>query len=209
MSPVLCPMGQSLKPQWLSVPEPAIGQGRTSITISTRDYDWHPACVRKWLWVTKRRELNGESWEARVEGCIKLALVALLFGRNVLVHCRQGKHRSGAFGCLLYSVLTGKTLGDALVVYRQRNSRAQGSDIGLVQGIMKDIRLEAFLRQLRQQEWVPVTIRNFQYKCHFFPSQLGATAKQRARPLSSVHRRRSPVRGRSPARGRRPARSRC
>ena len=36
-----------------------------------------------------------ELWSAED---IKMVLIAVLFGPSVLIHCRQGKHRSGAFG---------------------------------------------------------------------------------------------------------------
>ena len=42
---------------------------------------------------------------------VRLVMVALMFGQNVLLHCRQGKHRSGVF-CLPDACLAMGMLGD-------------------------------------------------------------------------------------------------
>ena len=61
-------------------------------------HPWHPNCIRQWLWVSKGRRHDGITWVQRMDHAIKMVFIAVLFGSSVLIHCRQGKHRSGATG---------------------------------------------------------------------------------------------------------------
>ena len=49
--------------------------------------------------------LNGVTWLERLCTTVWLVLSALALGENVLVHCRQGKHRSGVLVMLLLGIL--------------------------------------------------------------------------------------------------------
>ena len=53
---------------------------------------------------TSEGDVNGISHTERMTVALWLVLTGLLMGEDVLVHCRQGKHRSGVF-CLLVMVL--------------------------------------------------------------------------------------------------------
>ena len=68
------------------------------IDASDGNYAWHPNCIRQWLWVSKGRRHKGSAWLQRMEHAVKMVFIAVLFGSSVLIHCRQGKHRSGATG---------------------------------------------------------------------------------------------------------------
>ena len=48
-----------------------------------------------------RTPFDGVAWENRMITAVKLVLVALMFGEGVLLHCRQGRHCSGAFRALI------------------------------------------------------------------------------------------------------------
>jgi hypothetical protein len=68
-------------------------------------YEWHEFCVRFWMHLNYKQELDGVTWEDRLSSVLWLALTALVLGENVLIHCRQGKHRSGVLAMLLMSIL--------------------------------------------------------------------------------------------------------
>ena len=59
----------------------------------------HPFCVR--LWLNNGYDGTPEEWAWQER------IAALVFGENVLLHCRQGKHRSGAFCILMLALLMG------------------------------------------------------------------------------------------------------
>ena len=50
----------------------------------------------------------------------KLVLAVLLFGESVLLHCRQGKHRSGGFCILILALLRGTDIDSALELCSKR-----------------------------------------------------------------------------------------
>jgi hypothetical protein len=52
---------------------------------------------------------------------VQMALVALMMGYDVLVHCKAGKHRSGAVVVLLLALLMGTDLDTALHTYFDRH----------------------------------------------------------------------------------------
>ena len=69
------------------------------------DYPWHQYCVRFWLNLNYKNELDGVTWEQRLFVVVWMALTALALGEDVLVHCRQGRHRSGIVVMLLMAIL--------------------------------------------------------------------------------------------------------
>ena len=76
------------------------------INASNRgDYSWHEYCVRYWLHLNFEKELQGVTWEQRLFTVMWCALTALALGEDVLVHCRQGKHRSGVVVMMLMTIL--------------------------------------------------------------------------------------------------------
>jgi len=101
---VSCPSCPSVIP-WRS----SLMQGcNVAYVINAADrgyYEWHEFCVRFWMHLNYKQELNGVTWEDRLSSVLWLALTALVLGENVLIHCRQGKHRSGVLAMLLMSIL--------------------------------------------------------------------------------------------------------
>ena len=69
------------------------------------DYPWHQLCVRFWLNLNYKNEMDGVTWEQRLFAAVWMALTALALGEDVLVHCRQGRHRSGIVVMLLMAIL--------------------------------------------------------------------------------------------------------
>jgi len=61
------------------------------------------------------------SWDVRLFMSVQMALVALMMGYSVLVHCRAGKHRSGAVVVLLLALLMGTNLDTAMHTYINRH----------------------------------------------------------------------------------------
>ena len=96
-------------------------------------YKWHDWCVRYWMNLNFHGVLNDVTWLERLCTVVWLALNALALGENVLVHCRQGKHRSGVLVMLLLGILapTGLENYDALEkTYFQKNPKVTYSDWG-------------------------------------------------------------------------------
>ena len=61
--------------------------------------------MRFWLNLNYKNELDGVTWEQRLFVVVWMALTALALGEDVLVHCRQGRHRSGIVVMLLMAIL--------------------------------------------------------------------------------------------------------
>ena len=140
-----------------------------------RNYAWHPDCIRQWLWISwTRRTTAGGTWWHRMENAIKMVLIAVLFGPSVLIHCRQGKHRSGAFGCFMFCLLTGCNFKAAMNAYRTRNRRLVARDVRLVKDCWRENGFDEALHYFRGQQWVRDMIGNVQHKifAHPVPSPL-------------------------------------
>ena len=69
------------------------------------EYSWHEYCVRFWLHLNYKEKLDDVTWEQRLLVAVWIALTAMALGEDVLVHCRQGKHRSGIVVMLLMAIL--------------------------------------------------------------------------------------------------------
>ena len=99
-----------------------------------------------------------------MEHAVKMTFVAVLFGESILVHCRQGKHRSGTFGCFMFCLLCRCSLEDALLAYRSRNRRVNARDIEIVQEIWAQNNMSQALSDFRGQGWVEDTLGNILHK---------------------------------------------
>ena len=92
---------------------------------------WHEYCARFWLHLNYKSPLDDVTWEQRLFVAVWIALTALALGEDVLVHCRQGKHRSGIVVMLLMAILAvaGSEDYDTIEAkYFERNSRVQWSE---------------------------------------------------------------------------------
>ena len=137
----------------------------SSLSHVLRNYAWHRDCVRQWLWISRgRRQSAAGTWWHRMENAIKMVLIAVLFGPSVLIHCRQGKHRSGAIGCFMFCLLTGCDFNMAMNAYRTRNRRLQARDMRLVRRCWGENNMDEALHYFRRQQWVRNMIGNIQHK---------------------------------------------
>jgi len=67
-------------------------------------------------------------WDVRLFLAVRMALVAIMMGYTVLVHCRDGKHRSGSVVVLLLALLMGTDLDTAMHTYFHRHRDLTRSD---------------------------------------------------------------------------------
>ena len=65
---------------------------------------------------------------------VQVVLVAVMFGEGVLLHCRQGRHRSGAFCVLILALLLGRGIDAALDFYFSKRSDLRSADWWRVKG---------------------------------------------------------------------------
>ena len=91
---------------------------------------------------------------------VKLVLAALMFGENVLLHCRQGKHHSGAFCVLMSALLLGSSIEAAVDIYMSKRRDLHGHDRRIVEKLVRKKGLNAFLEKLRRQEWCQCALQN-------------------------------------------------
>ena len=84
---------------------------------------------------------------------VKLVLAALVFGESVLLHCRQGKHRSGALCVLILALLRGTGIDAALEFYFAKRSGFRNRDWYIVRSILDRMTYPQLLATLQQQEW--------------------------------------------------------
>ena len=84
------------------------------INCSHINYDWHPWCPRFWLNLGYRGVFDDLDWHERMMTAVKIVMLALMFGQEVLLHCRQGKHCSGAVCILILALLRECTVEMAL-----------------------------------------------------------------------------------------------
>ena len=91
-------------------------------------------------------------WFRRITRCLEEVLEGLGHGDTVLVHCKAGKHRSGAFSALVLACLTGvswDTAAEDLFRIRKYNDK----DRIIVGGIGKDLTLRDVADELRRSEF--------------------------------------------------------
>ena len=105
-----CELGRSLGTLWVGSCQEAVqwaGQHVAYIVNAAHvDFKWHPWCLRFWANINYKGILNHVTHEHRLFVVVWLILSAMAMGENVLVHCRQGKHRSSVL-CLLILLIIG------------------------------------------------------------------------------------------------------
>ena len=67
---------------------------------------------------------------------VKLVLAALIFVESVLLHCRQGEHRSGALCVLILALLRGNGIYGALEFYFAKRSDLRSKGWYIVRKIL-------------------------------------------------------------------------
>ena len=116
-----CGIGGSAGTLWIGSCQEAVqwaGQ-HVAYVVNAADVDfkWHPWCLRFWANINFKGVLNHVTHEQRM-GVVWLILTAMMMGEDVLVHCRQGKHRS-AVVCLLIMLIIGSAQTEELVSLRR------------------------------------------------------------------------------------------
>ena len=76
------------------------------VNCANIDYPWAQHCSRRWLNLKYRGSLNGRTWEQRMRSVTEFCLNALVNNEVLLLHCRVGRHRSGAFCSFLLAFIT-------------------------------------------------------------------------------------------------------
>ena len=77
------------------------------VNCANIDYPWASHCSRRWLNLKYRGSLNGRTWEQRMRSVTEFCLNALVNNEVLLLHCRVGRHRSGAFCSFLLAFMAG------------------------------------------------------------------------------------------------------
>ena len=77
------------------------------VNAANQDYKWHPWCLRFWANINHKGVMNHVTHEHRMGVVVWLILTAMMMGEDVLVHCRQGKHRSGCVIMIIMMILGG------------------------------------------------------------------------------------------------------
>ncbi len=73
------------------------------INCSHLDYEWDERIQdRYWHHIS----YFGSNWEIRMEAALKKVIQTIAAGGNVLVHCRQGKHRASVFTAKAKALMT-------------------------------------------------------------------------------------------------------
>ena len=124
------------------------------INCYNEDSPFHPFCVRMWLNIGHRGEMDGITWQARLEQAVRMVFSALLHGENVLVHCFRGRHRSGAFVIFCIALIMGWDLETARDAYFGRRPDFDDKDRGIVHKVLAHKGgLEWILEDMRRQDW--------------------------------------------------------
>ena len=84
---------------------------------------------------------------------VKLVLAGMMFGENVLLHCRQGKHRSGALCVIMLALLLGCSIAAAVDLYMSKRQDLYQRDKRIVEKIARRKGLDELLEKLRRQTW--------------------------------------------------------
>ena len=126
------------------------------INCADINYAWHPWCPRFWLNLGFRGVFDELDWPARMMTAVKLVMLALMFGQEVLIHCRQGKHRSGALCILMLALLWDCSIWVALEWYWSGRGDLKDHDYWVLDKILfRKNDFNALVERVRQQSWFP------------------------------------------------------
>ena len=126
------------------------------INCADINYAWHPWCPRFWLNVGYGGEFEDRDWAERMMTAVKIVLLALMFGQNVLIHCRQGKHRSGAFCVLILALMWECSVMAALRFYWSKRPDLEDHDWWVLDKILfRKNNFDEVVERVREQSWFP------------------------------------------------------
>ena len=75
------------------------------VNAANVDYPWPEAIRRFWLNLNYKGTMGGVTWQNRLLSAVQMIIMALSLGGDVLIHCRQGKHRSGILNIIAQTVM--------------------------------------------------------------------------------------------------------
>ena len=138
--------------------EDAMVQGYDQVVnAADLDYDSYDPSKRFWLNIgfggNQIPESAGSpfSWTRRMARAVELCLIALIAGGKALVHCRQGKHRSGTFASVVLAVLLDLSLDDAVEMYFRERPLVLKRDQAIVWKIIAKRGIREWLDGFRAQ----------------------------------------------------------
>ena len=97
----------------------------------------------------------GRAWKGRMLKSIEVVLKNLCRGNKVLLHCKRGKHRSGAFAALIIALVLGISMEDALPCYFHHRGLSETHDQMRCRDAAEKSGLEDFLERFRAQRELP------------------------------------------------------
>jgi len=176
------------------------------INCADINYAWHPWCPRFWLNVGFRGLQEELNWSERMMAAVKLVMLALMFGQGVLLHCRQGKHRSSAFCVLMLALLWGCSVQTALDRYWSRRPDLRPHDWSILDKILlRKNNFNALVESVRQQSWFPKARGNILNRLWAFRVQPPTPKPKKMPRLTSAPGERGTSRQTSPPRDQRSA----
>ena len=134
--------------------------------VNCAQYDfkyWLPDMTQhRWLHIQERSWFNGRGWYQRMRAILLFVILHLAAGRDALLHCWAGKHRSGVFGVLLVALLRGCSWEEAELFYFKWRPLDEAWDQQKVQRLARRHHMAAFLDELRTEGFCQDVLRNMQ-----------------------------------------------
>ena len=126
------------------------------VNAANQDYEARDPSKRFWLNIgfggyhIPESEGSSFSWKRRMARAVELCLAVLVATGTVLVHCRQGKHRSGAFASVVLAVLLDLPLDEAVKMYFQNRPLPLNRDQNIVWKIINNRGIREWLDGFRR-----------------------------------------------------------
>ena len=151
--------GSGVSRLWVGDQDSALGWASANrariVNCANINFEFAHDCERRWLNLNFRGELNGRSWQQRVEACVLFVLQGLgEANSNTLLHCKSGRHRSGSFGSLVLALVEGTSFKQAMEKYFEVRQLTQHQDQNIVKTLAHRLDLQSVLESLRSKKVV-------------------------------------------------------
>ena len=126
------------------------------VNAANQDYEARDPSKRFWLNIgfgghhIPESEGSSFSWKRRMARAVELCLAVLVATGTVLVHCRQGKHRSGAFASVVLAMFLDLPLDEAVEMYFQNRPLPLNRDQNIVWKIINNRGIREWLDGFRR-----------------------------------------------------------
>ena len=122
------------------------------VNCANVDYPWaQDNCSRRWLNLKYKGALNGRTWHQRMQSVTQFCLDALIKNEVVLLHCRVGRHRSGAFCSFLLAFMLGIKYEEGCRIYFRGRTGLSGHDERVVERANVEGQLQQLLDELNSE----------------------------------------------------------